>query len=82
MAAPETGAQYAYRGEFGLAATHVEGDLLAEMAELDLKPDTPVVVHDFDADRNMVLVEWTDISGNPRITSIPLGEFEQTFEVV
>jgi hypothetical protein len=61
--------QYVYRATAGLAAQHVDG-LPAEMHELDLHPGTSVTVVGHDDDRGLVLVEWTDRSGNPRITSV------------
>jgi hypothetical protein len=48
-------------------------------AALDLHPDTEVTVIDHDEDRGLVLVEWTDQAGNPRITSVDPDAIDQHF---
>jgi hypothetical protein len=73
---------YRYRADTGLAATLVDRQLPAEMAELDLHPGTEVTVHGYDDDRDLVLVEWSDRSGNPRITSVEPATFAANFEKV
>jgi hypothetical protein len=80
MSAPRTGTKYTYKHDRGLADRATgETELRQEMAELDMPPQTLVKVHDYDADRDMVLVEWTDGLGNPRITSIDLDDFNSSF---
>jgi hypothetical protein len=86
MAAPKVGAAYRYRGDAGLAARariadpDVGDDLPAEMHDLDMQPDTVVEVTGYDAERDLVLVGWTDLQGNPRITSVTPGDFADDFE--
>lgn len=48
-------------------------------AALDMHPDTLVTVCGHDDDRDLVLVEWTDSQGNPRITSIAPDVFDDQF---
>ena len=69
--------RYTYQHTVGLAAHHAE--LSAEMAALDLAPDTPVTVVGHDAERDLVIVEWQDSSGNPRTTSVDPLLFAEYF---
>lgn len=75
----EIGQSYLYAAPQGLAELHVEGPLHPEMRDLDLRPDTPVKVVAVDDDRGLVLVEWVDASGNPRITSVEPGLLGEHF---
>jgi hypothetical protein len=85
MPKPKVGATYRHRADTGLAARarvadpDVSDDLPAEMVDLDMHPDTTVKVCGYDDDRDLVLVEWTDLSGTPRITSIEPDDFDQHF---
>lgn len=85
MAKPKVGATYRHAAEQGLAARArvadpaVSDDLSSEMADLDLHPDTTVVVAGYDDDRGLVLLEWTDRQGNPRITSVDPDDFAADF---
>jgi hypothetical protein len=76
---PRTGSAYTYGGEQGLGATHSSRDLSSEMHDLDLHPGTAVKVHGYDDDRDLVLIEWTDLAGNPRITSVEPERFAHDF---
>lgn len=51
----------------------------AAMHALDLHPGTEVTVAGHDADRDLVLVEWTDAQGDPRITSVEPADFHAHF---
>lgn len=80
MSTPAVGCRYQYSHTIGLAEHHASGALSAEMAELDLHPGTEVTVHDVDVERGgLVLVEWADRGGNPRITSVDPELFEWAF---
>jgi len=74
-----TGSKYKYAGDAGLGAKSIEGDLHPDMADLDLSPGTLVKVVGQDDERDLVLVEWEDAQGNPRITSVPLDTFGTDF---
>jgi hypothetical protein len=76
---PRTGSRYAYGGDKGLGAAHADRDLPSEMHDLDLHSGTEVKVHGYDDDRDLVLVEWTDLAGNPRITSVEPDVFDRDF---
>lgn len=86
MAKPKTGDSYRLAADAGLGAAARDADpdqagpLPTEQAVLDLQPGTTVVVAGHDPDRDLVLVEWTDGQGNPRITSIGPGAFARDFE--
>jgi hypothetical protein len=88
MSNPQTGAVYQYSGEHGLAQAariadpSVPNELPAEMHELDLPPQTRVTVADIDEDRDLVIVEWVDRSGNQRRTSIDQNVFATDFTEV
>jgi hypothetical protein len=79
MANPKAGSRHVYQHMVGLGELH-NPDISAEMADLDLKPGTPVKVVGHDEDRNLVLLEWTDAQGNPRITSVEPDVFTAHFE--
>jgi hypothetical protein len=79
MPVPDIGVAYRYVAESGLAARHVDGELSAEMHALDLHPDTVVAVAGWDDDRGLVLVEWTDAHGTPRVTSVEPAVFAEHF---
>jgi hypothetical protein len=92
MANPKVGATYRYRHELGLgdAASGPDVDLAQvpvtpgvpdgpAMSELDMQPGTTVVVCGHDEDRDLVLVEWTDMQGNPRTTSVEQAAFAEHF---
>ena len=78
MTTPTTDALYHYRADVGLAAQHV-ADLSAEMVGLDMQPGTIVTVVDYDHDRDLVVVDWIDAQGNPRITSVAPELFARDF---
>lgn len=83
MSTPEAGGRFRYMNTTGLAEHYASGALNAEMTELDLHPDTEVTVTGVDDERGgLVLVEWTDRSGNPRMTSIEPDHFGEWFEEV
>lgn len=69
---------FRYAAAAGLAAQYV-GDLSAEMRDLDMPPGTVVTVVGHDDERDLVLVEWTDLSGNGRVTSIEPAVFAENF---
>jgi hypothetical protein len=85
---PDIGARYRYAASTGLAAQarladpDVPDDLPAEMHELDLHGQTQVTVADVDEDRDLVIVEWVDRSGNQRRTSIDQDVFATDFTEV
>jgi hypothetical protein len=80
VSAPRNGTKYTYTHDRGLA-DHATGDteLRSEMAELDLLPGTSVTVSGYDSDKDYVLVDWDDLSGNPRTTSLDLEDFNSFF---
>lgn len=78
MAKVKQGSSYRFAAQRGLAAMHVE-QLPAEMAELDLAPDTVVTVEGSDDERGLVLVSWSDRHGNPRVTSVEPDVFAEHF---
>lgn len=78
MSKPRTGARFTYDAPDGLAAQVAER-LSDDMRELDLHPGTEVKVAGYDDERDLVLIEWTDRQGNPRITSVEPDHFEQHF---
>lgn len=81
MSPPEVDSRYRYAHTVGLGAHHAE--LSAEMTELDMAPGTEVIVHDVDQERGgLVLLEWVDRPGNPRMTSVDPQLFGQLFEAV
>jgi hypothetical protein len=88
MAVPKVGARYRYHADAGLAARarvadpDVDDVLPAEMHNLDLHPDTEVTVFWHDEDRDLVLVNWTDLQGNPRTTSVEPATFAEHFRKV
>lgn len=69
---------YTYEGPAGLAETLLGRPLTAEMTELDLHPGTKVTVREVEDD-DTVHVEWTDRSGNPRATGVPVDAFSEHF---
>lgn len=75
-----------YKADGGLAARarvadpNVSDDLPSEMHDLDMAPDTEVTVVGHDEDRDLVLVNWTDLQGNQRTTSIEPEAFARDFE--
>lgn len=85
MAKPKAGTRYRHTAEQGLAARarvadpDVSDDLPAEMVDLDMHPDTTVTVAGYDDERDLVLVEWTDLQGNPRTTSVEPAQFAVNF---
>lgn len=82
---PEPGESYIYCGDTGLAAAarvadpNVDDHLTSEHAELDMAPGAVVTVCGVDEDRGLVLVEWADLQGNPRVTSIDPVTFADQF---
>lgn len=86
MAVPKAGTKLRYTADTGLAAQarradpDVSDDLPAEMVDLDLHPDTTVTVIGHDEDRDLVLIEWTDLQGNPRITSVEPDTLTERFK--
>lgn len=48
-------------------------------ARQDMQPGTEVKVCGHDDDRDLILVEWTDSEGTPRITSVEPGQFNDHF---
>jgi hypothetical protein len=86
MAVPKTGTTLRFTADTGLAAKarrddpDVSDDLPAEMADLDLHPDTTATVVGHDEDRNLILIEWTDLQGNPRITSVEPDTLAERFK--
>jgi hypothetical protein len=80
VAAPRNGSKYTYTQDRGLA-DRATGDtpLSSEMASLDLPPSTVVTVSGYDSDRDLILFDWVDASGNPRTTSIDLDDFNESF---
>jgi hypothetical protein len=86
MPTPNLGDRYTFAGDVGLAAAAREADsnvddhLTAEHAELDLTPGTAVTVCGYDDERDLVLVEWTDVKETPRVTSIDPAMFELQFD--
>jgi hypothetical protein len=86
MAVPKTGTILRFTADTGLGAQarvddpDVSDDLPAEMVDLDLHPDTTVTIVGHDEDRDLVLVEWTDLQGNPRITSVQPNVLAERFK--
>lgn len=82
---PDVGSRHRFTADRGLAAQariadpDVSDELPSEHADLDLTEGTTVVVSGFDEDRGLLLVEWTDRSGNPRITSVEPATFDANF---
>jgi hypothetical protein len=79
MSKPRTGSRHVFTSSSGLGYSFADGELDDEMNKLDLKPNTQVKVCGYDDDRNLVLVEWTDQLGTPRITSIEPEVFDKHF---
>jgi len=52
--------------------------LTAEMTELDLKPGTPVTVHEIDPE-GWVIVDWVDDVSIGRLTAVEPVEFDADF---
>jgi hypothetical protein len=77
-AKPRTGSKYTYDAPGGLGA-QVADNQHPEMADLDLHPGTEVKVCGYDDERDLVLVEWVDRQGNPRITSVEPDHFSDAF---
>lgn len=71
--------RYRYTGDVGLGEHHKGAELIAEQAELDMVPGTVVAVCGHDDERDLVLVEWTDKQGTPRITSLVPDNFDRHF---
>lgn len=79
MSRPETGSRRTYDAPDGLGAQVAE-QMTDDMRGLDLHPGTEVTVAGYDDDRGLVLVEWTDRQGNPRITSVEPQHFDEHFK--
>jgi hypothetical protein len=79
---PPVGARYRHDSQLGLALRLVGDDMSPDMRALDMPPGAEVTVLDHDADRDLVLVEWVDAHGNPRITSIEPSVFAEHFTEV
>lgn len=77
-ARPRKGARHAYGARQALGARNAENQH-PDMVQLDLSPGTDVKVIGHDDERDLVLIEWTDQLGNPRITSIEPAEFSKSF---
>lgn len=59
---------------------HYKNDTLtAEMTELDLHDGDEVVVMEFDADTDWILIQWTDSTGIGRITTVDPAFFDDHF---
>jgi hypothetical protein len=77
---------YRYKAGAGLGARarvadpDVSDELSSEMHDLDMASDTEVEVVGHDEERDLVLVNWTDLQGNPRTTSIDPAVFAADFE--
>jgi hypothetical protein len=77
---------YRYKADAGLAARariadpDLSDDLPSDMHDLDMAPDTEVTVVGRDEERDLILVNWTDLQGNPRSTSIEPDAFDNDFE--
>jgi hypothetical protein len=50
------------------------------MHYLDKAPGNEVTVAGHDEERNLMLVNWTDLQGNPRTTSVEPDVFDRDFE--
>jgi hypothetical protein len=79
---PLVGARYRHDSQQGLAQRLVGDALSPDMRALDMPPGAEVTVLDHDADRDLVLVEWIDTHGNPRVTSIEPAVFAEHFTEV
>lgn len=84
----KVGQKATFKGKEGLgqAARTADPDvpqsdnpLRSDMAEIDLKPGTAVQVIGHDDDRDLVLLQWEDGQGNPRITSVTEDDFRAQF---
>lgn len=78
MSKPRTGSRHTFDAPAGLAE-QARPDLSQDMRDLDLVPGTEVKVLGHDDDRGLVLLEWTDGQGNPRITSVEPDQFADHF---
>lgn len=76
---PKAGTKYTYSAERGLGAEHADSELVPDMAALDLAPGTEVTVREYDKDRDLVVLEWTDPQGTPRATSVEPDGFSKRF---
>jgi hypothetical protein len=47
---------------------------------LTCTPTRPSTVVGHDEDRDLILVEWTDLQGNPRITSVEPDTLAERFK--
>ena len=79
MSKPRTGTRYNYDAPAALGEQVAENQA-SDMLELDLHPGTEVKVAGYDDDRDLVLVEWTDKQGTPRITSVEPDHFADAFK--
>lgn len=61
---------YVHPEQKGYGEHHLGEQLTAEMTELDLVNGTEVTLLEYDADTGWPLVQWTDLKGLPRITTI------------
>jgi hypothetical protein len=89
MATLNEGDRFRFAGADGLgqAARIADPDvpeaqnlMRSDMAELDMPAGCEVEVVGHDEDRDLVLVQWMDGQGNPRITSVPELELAAQFE--
>jgi hypothetical protein len=86
---PEVGSRHVYVGAGSLAEVLSGAPLSAEMRELDMHPNTEVVVEAVvpadetgahDNSEDAAVVSWRDRSENARQTSVGLGRFAELFE--
>lgn len=57
----------------------LDDTLPADMLGLDMAPGQAVTVSGHDASRGLVLLEWTDRYGTPRVTSVDPRTFAAQF---
>lgn len=50
--------------------------------QLDMKPDTEVAEVDFDMVRNLHIVEWVDVTGTSRMTSLEVEVLNTLFQEI
>jgi hypothetical protein len=86
MVKPKVGSKATLTGDDGLgqaarkADPGVSDEMRDGMEELDMPAGTVVEVIGIDDDRDVVLLEWVDGSGNDRITSVTEDDFAARFK--
>jgi len=81
---PNVGERYIFQPADGVGhgESHKGSPLTAEMTALDLAPGTEVLVYEIEEATGRPILDWTDSTGQDRMTSFDPDEFSGDFQPI